>query len=570
MSQFNFPPDMVGFSLIRFSNRRQADGDSYRRQVAAAEGFAREEGIVLDISLHEADIRKLGISGFSGKHVIKGPIRRFIAGIENGTVKPGKSLLLVSEWNRLTRQVSSDALKLTIDFMERGIGIVDLQDRSYYTLDRYNEDLGLQMSLQVKISMAHQYSKNLSHFLTAKWEARRQAAMAGTAKANNACPGWLKAVDGKFHVIQDRLTTIEQIKKYRLIGLGAEAIATRLNGTGIPAFRSKRGWHARSVRSIIESRALLGFYQPIKGRTEKIGDPIPGFYPIIMSEDDWWRMQWPKDGRKSARGRKSAKVKNLLAGVVHCRQCAEVGRQGGVLVYENKGRGRECLICDNSRRGFECTDRTRHSYSELETEILAAFALLDFSRLIDKSHPETERIAALEKEIVNKSAMIEGMAEGFGPNAPPAFFRRAQMLQADIDAAKVRLDETRRAARTAEAHSGKDCYALFRAMVARLPDLQGDELYETRTRILTELRRIIETAWADGESISIELIAAPWHRLAILIKQSRIVEFCLISYRTNGVDCETRIIFPRDVLIRPDGTTDITGVFAEMIGKDVA
>src|SRR5207237_6285992 len=92
-------------------------------QVTAAEGFVREEGIVLDISLHEADIRKLGISGFSGKHVIKGPIRRFIAGIENGTVKPGKSLLLVSEWNRLTRQVSAGAGQLTIDFMASGSSI---------------------------------------------------------------------------------------------------------------------------------------------------------------------------------------------------------------------------------------------------------------------------------------------------------------------------------------------------------------------------------------------------------------------------------------------------------------
>ena len=48
------------------------------------------------------------------------------------------------------------------------------------------------------------------------------------------------------------------------------------------------------------------------------------------------------------------------------------------------------------------------------------------------------------------------------------------------------------------------------------------------------------------------------------------MEFNLTSYRMNGVDSETRIIFPRDVLIRPDGTTDITGVFAEMVGKDAA
>ena len=104
MAHFNFPPDVTGYSLIRFSRRQQADGDSYRRQVAAVEMFCREEQIPLDMSPHEADIRKLGMSAFTGRHVVKGPIRKFLAGIENGIVKRGKSLLLVSEWNRLTRR----------------------------------------------------------------------------------------------------------------------------------------------------------------------------------------------------------------------------------------------------------------------------------------------------------------------------------------------------------------------------------------------------------------------------------------------------------------------------------
>jgi DNA invertase Pin-like site-specific DNA recombinase len=93
------------------------------------------------------------MSALSGEHVVKGPLRKFIAGIEKRTVRPG-SLLLVGEWNRLTRQISSDALKLSICLMEHGIGIVDLQDEAYYTLDRYNADIGLQLSLQLKISMA--------------------------------------------------------------------------------------------------------------------------------------------------------------------------------------------------------------------------------------------------------------------------------------------------------------------------------------------------------------------------------------------------------------------------------
>src|SRR5437763_8449032 len=94
MAHFNFFPDMVGYSLVRFSRKQQAEGDSYRRQVAAAETFCRDQQISLDMSLHENDIRKLGMSAFTGSHIVKGPIRKFLAGIEAGTVKPGKALLL--------------------------------------------------------------------------------------------------------------------------------------------------------------------------------------------------------------------------------------------------------------------------------------------------------------------------------------------------------------------------------------------------------------------------------------------------------------------------------------------
>jgi hypothetical protein len=74
-------------------------------------------------------------------------------------------------------QISSDALKLTPDLMERNIG-TDLQDRAYYTRDRYNADVGLQLSLQLKISI-HQYSKNIQHNLKAAWEGKRAAIVAG-------------------------------------------------------------------------------------------------------------------------------------------------------------------------------------------------------------------------------------------------------------------------------------------------------------------------------------------------------------------------------------------------------
>src|SRR5580704_18437092 len=144
MPTYEFPAGATGHALIRFSGRRQADGDSFRRQDTAAASFCRQKSLPLDTSLYEADIRKLGISAFTGSDVVKGPLRKFLAGIEDGRVKRG-DVLLVSEWNRLTRQVplghdekNPGALDLVRTLFRAGIGIVDLQDGAYYTLHRYN------------------------------------------------------------------------------------------------------------------------------------------------------------------------------------------------------------------------------------------------------------------------------------------------------------------------------------------------------------------------------------------------------------------------------------------------
>jgi DNA invertase Pin-like site-specific DNA recombinase len=206
------PSGATGFGLVRFSTKRQADGDSYRRQTSSVEKFCAQEGLPLDDMLHKTkDIRDLGMSGFTGKHVIKGPLKKFFAGIDAKIVKPG-DVLIVSEWSRLTRQVpigkdeaNPGALDLVIRLLRAGIGIKDLQDGAYYTLKSYNARIDQQVGLQMKISMAYSYSANLQHNVKAAWEGRRQKLAAGTAKATKQAPRRLTVTPegGFLHVIRD-------------------------------------------------------------------------------------------------------------------------------------------------------------------------------------------------------------------------------------------------------------------------------------------------------------------------------------------------------------------------------
>lgn len=553
MAHFNFSPEMVGYSLVRFSRKQQADGDSYRRQVAAAEAFVRDERIILDMSLHETDIRKHGMSAFTEAHIIKGPIRKFMAGIEDGTVKPGKALLLVSEWNRLTRQVSSDALKLTLDLMERGIGIIDLQDRAYYTLARYNADVGLQLGLQLKISMAHQYSKNIQHNLKSAWEGKRQAMWAGQGKPTNCSPAWLTVQeDGTWNAIErprqptpddprtselwalpvddrtrEAFRAIERIKADRRLRLGKHAIATRLNTIDpVPAFRGRNGWYPSAVEKLVRNEALRGVYQPrikteAKGKTKRevIGDPV--ILPRVMSDADWYRMQWPVNERQARGRRTEGKLNNLFAELFEC-EC------GGRLVRDNKGSGSHYLVCSKSRRGL-CNRKTRHDLNMLEAEMLNLLSLFDVSRLVEKTNTHAEKIAGLEAEIATKQKVINEMAEGFAGSAPPAFFKRMQSLQGEVDSATARLAELKRNAKIAEADHHDDSHAEFRAMVAAMAGLEGEELYQLRVKLDRELHRLVEGGIAYGDELLIRLRGLPDKlQIELAFERARFVELRLV------------------------------------------
>src|SRR5437660_10684631 len=68
----------AAYSLIRFSTRRQADGDSFRRQLAPRQAFCDMHGLTLDETLHESDVHNHGVSAFKVDNLVKGPLAKFL------------------------------------------------------------------------------------------------------------------------------------------------------------------------------------------------------------------------------------------------------------------------------------------------------------------------------------------------------------------------------------------------------------------------------------------------------------------------------------------------------------
>src|SRR5688572_2171700 len=115
----------TAYSLIRFSTPGQADGDSFRRQNGPTYAFCEKHDLDLDTSLHESDVRRLGVSAFRGAQIRKGSLGKFIRLVEAGKVRKG-SWLIVEEIDRLTRQIHDQAYDLCLTLMRKGIKIATI------------------------------------------------------------------------------------------------------------------------------------------------------------------------------------------------------------------------------------------------------------------------------------------------------------------------------------------------------------------------------------------------------------------------------------------------------------
>src|SRR4051794_5242523 len=97
----------VAFSYVRFSSRKQSQGDSERRQTELAEAYCRRHGWTLSDKTFE----DLGVSAFHGKNALVGNLGEFLRAVQSGTVPPG-SVLVVESLDRISRQGIDDGYDL--------------------------------------------------------------------------------------------------------------------------------------------------------------------------------------------------------------------------------------------------------------------------------------------------------------------------------------------------------------------------------------------------------------------------------------------------------------------------
>jgi hypothetical protein len=316
------------------------------------------------------------------------------------------------------------------------------------------------------------------------------------------CPGWLRlAPDRKtFHVIPERAAVVVSIFEDCVAGIGAWAIARRLNARRVPPFRRAKGWHQRVVSSILANRAVLGEFQPgrrVDGRRVLEGDPIQNYFPSVASESLYFRAQDAINQRRRGAGRgggRKGSINNIFSGIsLTCSYC------GGRVRFENKGRtkrGGSYLVCDRARRGLDCP-ATRWKYKDFETSFLTFCEEVDLESVIHTEDDARRRsnlegtISALRGE---QAALKEQMDRAFEllnmGTATRYVGEKLRTLEARHDAVEVELkgreQELARMGATRDLGTEE-----LRSIMARVQAGTGDEAYKLRSMLQSRLRSLV-------------------------------------------------------------------------------
>ncbi|MBY0456462.1 MAG: recombinase family protein, partial [Gemmataceae bacterium] len=258
----------VAFSYVRFSAKEQERGDSLRRQTDLRDKWlARHPSITLDTSLTLED---LGVSAFRGRNRLDDAhaLGQFVRAVENGRVARG-SLLLIENLDRLSREQEEDALELFLKLLKAGIVIVQLQPETVF---RKGDGMFGLMRAIMELGRGHAESARKSERVTAAWDERKRKAAAGgivTAR----CPAWLEVEGGRFKVRPGAAALIRRLFALCKAGHGCRAIAAALNKEGVPGW-GKGPWEEAYIRKIIQGRAVLGEFRPMKGRGGRGGKRV--------------------------------------------------------------------------------------------------------------------------------------------------------------------------------------------------------------------------------------------------------------------------------------------------------
>ncbi|CAJ1855594.1 hypothetical protein CKOHBEJN_01485 [Aeromonas hydrophila] len=385
------------YSYIRFSTPKQAQGDSYRRQLQQAMDYCAEHNLQLD----DKTIDDFGTSAFRGANMSEGALGRFVDAVKHGEIEQG-SYLLVESVDRLSRQAVEEALEQFLAIVRAGIVIVTLSDKQIFR--RGQVDFTKLIVSIVYMARANDESEMKSRRSRAAWSnGREQARKNNKVIANSRLPSWLTRDGEQIVPIPERVAVVNEMFEMAKSGCGYEQIAKVFLEKGYKTFGKEADWRPAGIQAVIKSQAVIGVFQPHvieNGHRVPADEPILGYYPTIVSPALFEEVQHliSKRNKHSGSYRKGT-FNNLFSGVLRC-QCGESLR------YQNKGRAgspRNYLVCPKQNTaGCKLPNML---YGKVEPQLLQAVFLLN--RVMKQRVEGEDKTIALRTTLAELRVQLE-------------------------------------------------------------------------------------------------------------------------------------------------------------------
>jgi DNA invertase Pin-like site-specific DNA recombinase len=349
MTATKSPPQ--AYSYVRFSHPSQAAGDGFRRQAEAAAAWCDRNGVRLDTSTTLHDLGKSAFRGSNRTNPDRHALAAFLKLVEAGKVPRG-SYLVIENLDRLSREHIQPALLLVLGLLQAGIRIVQLKP-SELVFDDKSDTLPVMMML-VELSRGHSESAMKSSRIGGAWDTNRKRARGqadGHRLITSRLPSWLRPVyadkGGKRPVcvgaelIPEKAAVVRRIFALAAQGHGHAVTVRKLMAQGVKAFgacdlvevrgpdgstrlerRAKAGgplgsgrWNRAYVAQILRDRRAVGEFQPRLRDGSPAGEPIPNYFPAVVSEAEWLLARAGAAERRHRPGRGGTRI-NLFAGLV--------------------------------------------------------------------------------------------------------------------------------------------------------------------------------------------------------------------------------------------------------------
>jgi len=452
------------YIYIRWSSKKQEQGDSRERQTQACVSYAERQGW----PIAEVPFGDFGVSAWKGDHLKSGSLGRFSDRVRSGEIPKG-SILLVEALDRLSRQEWRLSRNWLEEMTDAGLRIATVQGSRIFDYDTMRSAAGIMSAMEIMMAghASNQLSETISVRLKSSWVRRRREASEGRIISRHV-PGWLTVVgEGearKFEPIGERVEAVREIYTMAADGVGSRSIARTLNQRGIRpwgrahhhANSTVAGWEHTYVSDILASAAVEGDYEPKIGRhhdAQKTGERFVGYFgEAIVDADLVARARAGVRSRRRTGGRGRDQCRNLFAGLVRCAEC-----KSKMTLVGNSAKPARYLQCMDAGRGRGCQQKKTFPYKAFEGAALDALlplALDDrhFSRP-DDSHSVAVELAETNKAIFQKEAdenrLVELLLRNELIEAIEKRLRQTQAERRDLEQKRCRLDAALAAARGA-------------------------------------------------------------------------------------------------------------------------